>query len=47
LFLLFHFCLVISTSFSLRHFWMCGENSCNVFLLLFMVLWVPIFVTLS
>jgi hypothetical protein len=25
---------------------MCGDNSCNVFLLLFMVLWVPIFVTL-
>jgi hypothetical protein len=25
---------------------MCGENSCNVFLLLFMVLWVPIFATL-
>jgi hypothetical protein len=24
----------------------CGENSCNVFLLLFMVLWVPIFATL-
>jgi hypothetical protein len=28
-------------------FWgMCGENSCNVFLLLFMVLSVPIFATL-
>jgi hypothetical protein len=28
-------------------FWgMCGENSCNVFLLLFMVLWVPFSVTL-
>jgi hypothetical protein len=26
---------------------MCGENSCNVFLMLFMVLWVPIFATLS
>jgi hypothetical protein len=26
---------------------MCGENSCNVFLLLFMVLGVPIFATLS
>jgi hypothetical protein len=25
---------------------MCGENSCNVFLLFFMVLWVPIFVPL-
>jgi hypothetical protein len=25
---------------------MCGENSCNVFLLLFMVLWVPISATL-
>jgi hypothetical protein len=25
---------------------MCGENSRNVFLLLFMVLWVPIFATL-
>jgi hypothetical protein len=24
----------------------CGDNSCNVFLLLFMVLWVPIFATL-
>jgi hypothetical protein len=28
-------------------FWrMCGENSCNIFPVLFMVLWVPIFVTL-
>jgi hypothetical protein len=26
---------------------MCGESSCNVFLLLFMVLWVPIFATLG
>jgi hypothetical protein len=26
---------------------MCGENSCNVFLELFMVLWVPISATLS
>jgi hypothetical protein len=25
---------------------MCGDNSCNVFLLLFMVLWLPIFATL-
>jgi hypothetical protein len=25
---------------------MCGDNSCNVFLLLFMVLWVPISATL-
>jgi hypothetical protein len=32
--------------FSLKHFWMCGDNSCNVFVLLFMVLWVLVFVTL-
>jgi hypothetical protein len=25
---------------------MCGENSCNVFQLRFMLLWVPIFATL-
>jgi hypothetical protein len=26
---------------------MCNDNSCNVFLLLFMGLWVPIFATLK
>jgi hypothetical protein len=29
-------------------FWkMCVENSCNVFMLFFMVVWVPIFATLG
>jgi hypothetical protein len=33
--------------FPFDDFWeMCGESSCNVFLLLFVVLWVPIFATL-
>jgi hypothetical protein len=32
----------------IRRFWgMCDMNSCNVFLLLFMALWVPISATLS
>jgi hypothetical protein len=36
-----------NTSIPFRRFWgMCDESSCNVFLLLFMVLWVPISVTL-
>jgi hypothetical protein len=29
-----------------RFLGMCGQNSCNVFLLFFMVLWVPISATL-
>jgi hypothetical protein len=36
-----------STCVPFRDFWgTCGENPCKVFLLLFMVLWVPIFATL-
>jgi hypothetical protein len=36
-----------STSVPFRRFErMCGENSCNVFLLMFMVLWVPTFAKL-
>jgi small-conductance mechanosensitive channel len=36
-----------STCVSFRRFWgMCGDNSCNVFMLLFMVLWVHIFARL-
>jgi uncharacterized membrane protein len=32
-----------TTCVPFRRFWgMCGESSCNVFQLLFMVLWVPI-----
>jgi hypothetical protein len=39
--------LFVELLFLFGVFWgMCGESSCNVFLLLFMVLWVPIFVTL-
>jgi hypothetical protein len=36
-----------TTSILVRRFWgMWGENSCSVFLLLFMVLWVPVSTTL-
>jgi hypothetical protein len=42
-----HFVRRTTTYVPFQRFWeMCDVNSCNVFMLLFMVLWVPIFATL-